>query len=211
MGLFDFLFDVGSAVFDSLLDSATENYNRKCKEVNRKVKDYNRKIDEYERNGGDKQKVAQARAKVANITTKTRSTDAQFASNAEGMDKSPSDFQCVRTVPLSSAIDMADDQPGVYILYLNGKVMKCGRAAYSNGVRWRLSQYYNLNYDNRARCGEYWSVSEENRDNITVSWQCCPQAVCQELEYKLFEKYGKGPWAHRAPKFCTDDRWKLLI
>lgn len=85
------------------------------------------------------------------------------------------------------------------------------QAAYSNGVRWRLSQYYNLNYDNRARRGEYWSVSEENRDNITVSWQCCPQAVCQELEYKLFEKYGKGPWAHRAPKFCTDDRWKLLI
>lgn len=45
MGLFDFLFDVGSVVFDSLLDSATENYNSKCKEVNRKVKDYNRKID----------------------------------------------------------------------------------------------------------------------------------------------------------------------
>lgn len=118
-----------------------------------KVKEYNRKIDEYERNGGDKQKVAQARAKVANITTKTRSTDAQYASNAEEMDKSPSDFQCVRNVPLSSAIDMADNQPGVYILYLNGKVMKCGRAAYSNGVRWRLSQYYNLTGQDAVNTG----------------------------------------------------------
>lgn len=44
-----------------------------------------------------------------------------------------------------------------------------------------------------------------------VSWQCCPVSKCKELEYKLFAKYGKGPWGLRAPAKCPDNSWELLI
>lgn len=111
----------------------------------------------------------------------------------------------------SQAKRMAPSQPGVYILLLNGEVMKYGRAAYGQGIKWRFTQYYNLNYDDKARQGDYWSVSPENRDLIVVSWQVCPVSKCKELEFKLFEKYGKGPWGLRVPRFCKDDTWDLLI
>ncbi len=139
-----------------------------------------------------------------------RRTDDDFNSEKLG-NKRPSEYQIRNDVSLSSAKNTANNEPGVYILYLDGNVMKCGRAAYGQGVKWRFTQYYNLNYDNKARNGDCWSVSKENRDRVTVSWQCCPAAVCQELEYKLFRKYGKGPWAERAPAYCKNDRWELLI
>lgn len=89
--------------------------------------------------------------------------------------------------------------------------MKCGRAAYSQGIRWRFVQYYNLNYDNKARSKDYWSISKANRDRIKVSWQACIISKCKELEYKLFRKYGKGEWAKRAPTNCSEDSWPLFI
>lgn len=140
-----------------------------------------------------------------------RRTDEELSYDTSGTDKFAKDFQHHKQMPLSAAINSAQNSPGVYVLYLNGVPMKCGRASYSGGVSWRLSQYYNLNYDNRARMGDYWSVSPENRDNIMVSWQCCPPSKCHELEYKLFRKYGKGAWALRAPVSCDTDSWKLLI
>ncbi len=140
-----------------------------------------------------------------------RRTEAEIHSDLSGTDKSPYEFQYSMGVPLHVAINMAQNIPGVYVLYLNGKVMKCGRASYESGVAWRLRQYYNLSYDKRSRSGELWSVNEENREQITVSWQCCPVSKCGELESKLFEKYGKGEWAKRAPISHSIDSWELLI
>lgn len=140
-----------------------------------------------------------------------RRTDEELNQDTSGTDKFAKDFQHRKQMPLSAAMNCAQSSPGVYVLYLNGIPMKCGRASYSGGVSWRLRQYYNLNYDNRARMGDYWSVSPQNRNNIMVSWQCCPPSKCHELEYKLFKKYGKGAWAQRAPVSCDTDSWALLI
>ena len=92
---------------------------------------------------------------------------------------------------------------GVYILYLNGKVMKVGSAEI--GVQKRMQQYYGMN----PSCG-LPQITPENRSSITAVWQDCPVCKCNELESKLSRKYGLGPWAKRMPH-STDDTWKLLI
>ena len=143
--------------------------------------------------------------------TMRRGTKEDFRKNTIGMDKKPEDFSHQSKVLLSRAKSSAPGEPGVYILWLNGKVMKCGVATYGQGLRWRFTQYYNLNYDDRARRKDYWSVSPDNRDEVEVSWQACPQRACDELEYKLFRKYGKGPWAKRAPSSAGTDEWRVLI
>lgn len=144
-------------------------------------------------------------------SSKHRSTKEEFRNDRTGMDRSPSSYSVARRVLLSQACKNAPRECGVYILFLHGQVMKCGVATYSQGLQWRFTQYYNLNYDDRARDGEYWSVSPDNKDDVEVSWQACPKRVCDELEYKLFQKYGKGPWAKRAPSKLATDEWDLLI
>ena len=143
--------------------------------------------------------------------SKSRRTDEDLARNTTGLDKRARDYSVKRGVPLKAAVNSAPSQEGVYVICFGGQVMKCGRAAYGQGLKWRFTQYYNLNYDNRARNKDYWSVSPENRDRVTVSWQACPVSKCKELEAKLFRKYGKGPWGLRAPSSCNDDTWELLI
>jgi hypothetical protein len=142
---------------------------------------------------------------------KHRGTKEEFRSDHTGMERRPGSYSIEKRVPLSRACHIAPREPGVYILYLDGQVMKCGVATYAQGLRWRFTQYYNLNYDDKARDGDYWSVSPSNRDDVKVSWQACPKRVCDELEYKLFRKYGKGPWAKRAPSSLATDEWELLI
>lgn len=93
--------------------------------------------------------------------------------------------------------------PGVYIIYLNGQVMKVGSAEI--GVQKRMQQYYGMN----PYCG-LPQINERNRDQITVKWQDCPISKCNELESKLARKYGLGPWAKRTPH-SMDDTWELLI
>ena len=140
-----------------------------------------------------------------------RRTDEELSRDTTGTDKAAVEFQHCKGVALASALNTAQRQPGVYILYLDGVPMKCGRASYDGGIAWRFRQYYNLNYDDRARRGDCWSVTKQNRDRITVAWQCCPASKCHELEYKLFKKYGKGAWAQRAPASCDTNDWDLLI
>lgn len=144
-------------------------------------------------------------------TDRVRRSDSELEQDRSGTNLKPRDFQYATKVPLSQAVSQAESTTGVYVLYLNGQVMKCGRAAYGQGIHWRLQQYYSLNYDDRARKHDYWSISPENRDSVMVSWQCCPVSKCKELEYKLFRKYGKGPWGLRAPVSCSDDSWEVLI
>ncbi len=144
-------------------------------------------------------------------SSKHRGTKEEFRSDMTGMDRSPSSYSIGKRIPLRRAINQAPSEEGVYIIWLHGEVMKCGVATYGQGLHWRFTQYYNLNYDDRARKGDYWSISPDNRDDVEVSWQACPKRVCDEMEYKLFQKYGKGPWAKRAPSKLATDEWTLLI
>ena len=82
-------------------------------------------------------------------------------------------------------------------------MMKVGSAEI--GVSQRMNQYYNLN----PYCG-LSEITDTNREDISVVWQNCPKSKCNELESKLFQKYGKGAWAKRAPH-SSDDSWELLI
>ena len=150
-------------------------------------------------------------SRFTKICEKVRRTDDELSKDKTGLDKSPESYSRASNVPLSTAIYTANYSPGVYILYLNGKVMKCVRSAQFGGVKKRLMEYYRLDYDIRAKSGDYWAVNESNRDSVVVSWQCCPVSKCHELEYKLFKKYGKGPWAQRSPVACFEDSWELLI
>lgn len=92
---------------------------------------------------------------------------------------------------------------GVYILWLNNTLLKVGSAEI--GTRKRMQQYYGMN----KYCG-LREITEANRDLITVEWQDCPISKCNELESKLYAKYGKGEFAHRSPH-KTADTWELLI
>lgn len=179
---------------------ATKTFEAGVRTVEREMKDVN--------SAG---KTATTSKSGSSQTTRKRTTDKEFSERRKGTDKNPRDFQYQNNVSLPQAKSIAKNEPGVYVLRLNGRVMKCGRAAYGQGVRWRLTQYYNLNYDARAQKGDHWSVNERNRDSVRVSWQCCPASACQELEYKLFKKYGKGEWAQRAPQSCGTNSWELLI
>ena len=206
-----------------IIDTSTSNYNRKVNEFTRKL---DRQLDDISRNKRnlspqqqeairkEKEKLSKMRNQAGALNQygySYRRTDRELHDDPTDAGKKATDFQIRTNIKLKSAISTADSKPGVYILYLNGQLMKCGRAAYSNGVRWRLRQYYDLTYDNKSRRGDYWAVSIDNRDDVEVSWQCCPVSKCQELEYKLFRKYGKGPWAERAPSSCTDTGYELLI
>jgi hypothetical protein len=110
-------------------------------------------------------------------------------------------------VPLKSAASTVNgNEPGVYILRLDRRLMKVGSAEI--GVQKRMQQYYGLN----TSCGLNDYIKENNRDKIYVTWQACPKDKCNELESKLFEKYSheEMPWASRRPN-NTDDTWELLI
>lgn len=93
------------------------------------------------------------------------------------------------------------NQVGVYILRLNGKVMKVGCAKI--GLQKRMQQYYALN----PWCGLNHHINVSNRNSIRVDYQVCSLAECSELESKLFDKYGRFtplPWAQRRPHVMQD-------
>ena len=196
--------------------SAGDAGRRKAGEIQRErekvLSQAEQRINEEEKRGNvTKEYISEQRAKLEKEQARIRRTDEELSKDTTGIDKPARSFQYDNSVPLASAMQRADNSPGVDILWLNGSIMKCGRSSQAGGVRKRLLEYYRLDYDKRAKAGDYWAVTEENRDDVGVSWQCCPISKCHELEYKLFKKYGKGPWAHRAPASCTDDSWELLI
>jgi len=120
--------------------------------------------------------------------------------------------KAVKNLPVgsSSLKDSADptknsNRPGVYLLLMNGKVMKAGSAEI--GVQKRMQQYYGLN----PRCGLNKHINESNRDRISIKWQICNLSQCKELESKLFDKYGDDlPWSERRPR-VNSNTVKLLI
>ncbi|MBQ2825133.1 MAG: hypothetical protein IJF19_02560 [Clostridia bacterium] len=112
-------------------------------------------------------------------------------------------------ISLKEAADSlySTSEAGVYILYLNGQVMKVGKAEI--GIQKRMQQYYGLN----SYCGLNLYINEYNRDSIRVTYQTCSAFDCDELESKLFDKYSSLsslPWASRRPH-STADNCQLLI
>lgn len=139
-----------------------------------------------------------------------RRTDADFENIIQNAGDSNQKYSYKIKIPLRDAATIAPSCPGVYILWLDNIAQKCGRVVYCGGLKWRFTQYYNLNYDSKAQKGDYSSITPQNRDDILVSWQTCPINKCRELESKLFSKYGKGPWAKRRP-YCDKNTWELVI
>lgn len=106
-------------------------------------------------------------------------------------------------IPLKDAADplITVNLPGVYILKKNGRIMKVGSAKI--GIQKRMQQYYGLN----KYCGLNQFINEMNRDSIYATYQTCNYDECEELESKLFRKYGTAvqmPWATRQPHKTTD-------
>lgn len=97
-----------------------------------------------------------------------------------------------------------NDQPGVYILYLFGRIMKIGCA--KEGIRKKMQEYYGV----YLHAGSEKHIDRYNRDHIKVEWQYCRESECEELEAKLFKKYGNKPWSDSKPS-CNHDTVKLLI
>lgn len=139
---------------------------------------------------------------TASSVKNARRTDAQIKSSPLSWPRKTASNMDVHSGSLKQA-STGVNIPGVYILRLNGQVMKVGSAEI--GVQKRMQQYYGLN----KSCG-LAEINESNRDLIHVTWQNCPKCKCNELESKLARKYGMGPWAKRTPH-STDDTWKLLI
>lgn len=89
------------------------------------------------------------------------------------------------------------NEPGVYILILDGDIKKAGSAEI--GIQKRMQQYYDLN----KACGLNKHINESNRDLIKVKWQYCSQNKCNELESKLNDKYENShsmEWSDRRPR-----------
>lgn len=91
---------------------------------------------------------------------------------------------------------LAPAGPGVYKLYLNGRLMKVGKA--SDGLRKRFSDYYRGITGGTAGL-KY--INESNRDDIIAVWVECEISQCRELEIKLYnEAEARGekmPWSER--------------
>lgn len=139
---------------------------------------------------------------VMSLTERIRRTDEQIRSLPLSWPRQAASPVDVHRGSLKTAASSRNIS-GVYILRLNGQVMKVGSAQI--GVQKRMQQYYGLN----KSCG-LAQINEHNRDLIQVTWQDCPQSKCNELESKLARKYGMGPWATRTPH-STDNTWDLLI
>ncbi|MEZ7892118.1 MAG: hypothetical protein QMC67_10235 [Candidatus Wallbacteria bacterium] len=91
---------------------------------------------------------------------------------------------------------LAPASPGVYKLYLNGQLMKVGKAA--DGLRKRFSDYYRGVVGGTAGLKH---INEANRDIIIAVWVECETSQCRDLELKLYreaEMRGeKMPWSER--------------
>ncbi|HEX3047210.1 MAG TPA: hypothetical protein VHY08_20820 [Bacillota bacterium] len=99
-------------------------------------------------------------------------------------------------VSLEEAQRSAPQQTGVYKLFLNGRLMKVGKAAWDAGIRWRMQQYWRGD----STAGSYGSEIYKNRKDITVSWILCPKDKCRAIELNQIQSAGgidNLPWCER--------------
>ncbi|WP_280770727.1 hypothetical protein [Salipaludibacillus daqingensis] len=99
---------------------------------------------------------------------------------------------------LEEATKSAPRRTGVYKLYLNGKLMKVGKATRKEGIRWRMQQYWRGDSTAGKKHGR---DIQDNRERISVQWVICSKDNCRELEIKLQNQVGgidNLPWCDRA-------------
>lgn len=67
-------------------------------------------------------RVQSKRSKSPSSSSRHRSTKEEFRNVRTGMDRRPESYSIAKHVPLSYACGSAPSEPGVYILYLRGRV-----------------------------------------------------------------------------------------
>lgn len=67
-------------------------------------------------------RVRSKRSKSPSASSMHRSTKEAFRNVRAGMDRRPESYSTAKHVPLSYACDSAPSEPGIYILYLRGRV-----------------------------------------------------------------------------------------
>jgi hypothetical protein len=92
--------------------------------------------------------------------------------------------------------EKAPQGPGCYKVYYHGQLMKVGKAV--DGLRKRFSDYYRGQSGGTAGL-KY--ITEDNRDQVRVSWLGCPSDKCRELETQWHDKARAAgeemPWSER--------------
>ena len=97
---------------------------------------------------------------------------------------------------LEEAARTAPRQTGVYKLYLDGKLMKVGKAEWEGGIRWRMQQYWRG--DHTAGISE--PEISANRGRVRVVWSLVAVEGCRELEVQMIDLAGgisNLAWCHR--------------
>ncbi len=116
MGLFDFIGEIFSSAMA---------------DTQRTMDKYDKKLSEYEKTHPGSEKAAEAREKL-NVqrekldgASRIRRTDSDFENSVSSdSERNPEDYSYKINVPLSEAKSTADNTTGVYVLYLDGRVMK---------------------------------------------------------------------------------------
>lgn len=99
-------------------------------------------------------------------------------------------------VTLKEAARSAPRETGIYMLYLNGRLMKVGKVEWKEGIRWRMQQYWRGD----STAGVHRSDIYKNREKVFVSWRLMPASTCREAEKREIQNAGgvsKLPWSER--------------
>lgn len=186
------IIEEGPEVLSALAQEGAKRQEQAYKNAERKFSEYDRKISNAQQSG--KMNNPEYRRKVNEAKQKLEKSKNEFI-NITGTGSCG-----LLSLKNAANSNKLSNSPGVYILRVGGRIMKVGSAEI--GVQKRMQQYYGLN----PYCG-LKHITIENRDMITVTWQHCPIDKCNELESKLFDKYGgveSMPWAERRPHSNND-------
>jgi hypothetical protein len=189
--------DTVGKITSVLMDEAAKKQEDMQRKAGNQLREYERKVNRAQNsdkmsNPAYATKVNEAKQKLAQAK---KSVYGVASTNDDGGNRSSAEIGSASLREIASPIRFAN-KPGVYILKLNGRIMKVGSAEI--GVQKRMQQYYGLN----TSCGLSY-ITGANRDSINITFQHCPVAKCNELESKLFDKYGgveNMPWAKRRPQ-----------
>ncbi|MBU3188775.1 hypothetical protein K9O30_06320 [Clostridium bowmanii] len=193
------IIEEGPELLSALAEKGAKQQGQALKNAEHRINEYERKVSNSQQskemnNPEYARRINDAKQKLENVKIE--------------INKKTGTGSC-GTATLKSAANSSnlENSPGVYILRLDGELMKVGSAVI--GVQKRMQQYYGLN----TACGLNKHINNENRDRITIAWQHCSTDKCNELESKLFNKYGgvqNMPWAERRPN-CSNDSVSLKI
>lgn len=98
---------------------------------------------------------------------------------------------------LEEASKSSPASPGVYKIYLDGRLMKIGKAEWKAGIRWRMQQYWRGD----STAGFHGAEIYRNRSRIRVTWTLCSADECRRVEVEQQEQAGgiaNLPWCERS-------------